>query len=314
MVQELFLCCLAFGGGFIAADRWQPLIAWRYAGWSFTKHRSYGGVTRPCPRSGGFLLMMTLVSGMLPLSVFMILFVGLSALVLAVAAFGVMRERAASLLPRGASRFVLVGLGLVVPDEGLLLLPWVVLFGARYWIALEAQDRVAGIPAALHAPPLAAGGAVLVLGEPNWIGLFGLITAGGLLGVHALHRFPPRLVYGRSGLLILAGVEAITVMARIDAGACLAIGMAWSLPLVGTVHGAFRPFNGFEIARWRGEPESGLAYAAGSLSCANGVLVCTTLAQPVVAQLAALALSLFLAWQFHRFLVRPSRYSCLHPP
>lgn len=314
MVPELVLCCLAFAGGFCAADRLQALGAARAGAHSFAEHRSYGGVTRYCPSSGGLLLMMAVACGVLPLSVFDLQCLGLAALVMAVAVFAMVRERAATLLTRRGARIVLIGLALVVSDRVLVFLPLIALACERGWIALEAQDRVAGIPAALYAPPLAGAGVLLVADGMNWAGLFGLVTAGGLLGVHALHRFPPQLVCGRSGLLILAVMQAIMLAGLIEAGAWLAVGMLWSFPLVGLVHGVLRPSNGFEIARRRGEPETGLACAAGSLACANAVLVWATLAQPLGIRFAAFGLSLFLAWHFHRFLVRiPSQGRMLSP-
>lgn len=315
MVPELLLCCLAFAGGFCAADRLQALGASRAGAHSFAEHRSYGGVTRHCPSSGGLLLMMAVAFGVLPFSVFNAQCLGWAALVMAVAAFAMMRERAATLLTRREARIVLIGLALVVSDCALVFLPLIALACERFWSALEAQDRVAGIPASLYAPPLAGAGAFLVFQEMNCVGLFGLVTAGGLLGVHALHRFPPQLVCGRSGLLILAVMQAMILAALVEAGAWLAIGTLWSFPLVGMVHGVLRPSNGFEIARGRGEPETGLACAAGSLACANAVLVWATIAQPLGIRFAAFGLSLFLAWHFHRFLVRvPSQGRILSPP
>lgn len=304
MGPELLLCCLAFAGGFCAADRLQRFVAARAGTRSCTEHRSYGGVTRHCPTSGGLLLMVAVACGVLPLGVFDVQCLGLAALVMAVAAFAMMRQQATTLITRRGARIVLIALALVVSDRVLVFLPLMALACERGWIALEAQDRVAGIPAALYAPPLAGAGVFLVANAMNCAGLFGLVTAGGLLGVHALHRFPPQLVCGRSGLLILAVMQAILLAGLIEAGAWLAVGMLWSFPLVGMVHGALWPSHGFEIACRRGEPETGLACAAGSLACVNAILVWATMAQPLGIRLAAFGLSLFLAWHFHRFLVR----------
>lgn len=232
--------------------------------------------------------------------------IGATLLMAVLAAGGMVRASATDVMQQRLARAMLALIALVLPDASLVWLAVAAMVGHRCWIMGKAQDQLAGIVAALYAPLLMGAGLLLVLLYENWDGLFALAVAGSLIGVHALHRFPPRLVCGRSGLLVLAGANIITLGALINAQAWMAIGILWSLPLAMLVHDlaqasrAHEPL--FALARQRGEPASGLVAAAGSLACTHAVLVWASVAQPLPFQLGALGLGLFLAWQFTRFL------------
>lgn len=306
MFGLLLLSSLVFMAAFVAADR-LALFSGRFARAAPAfQHRSFGGVTRACPRSGGVLLLFSIFVALLPFSLGNASCSGMVMVAAALAAFGLLREGAAHLMSRAVASGLLIGVAIALPDS---CLPWLALIAIaahRSWLAWEAQDRVAGVPTALYTPPLAGSGLLLLLLQGNWDGFFLIAVVGGLVGVHGLHRFPPQIIFGRSGLLVLASAQIVALLSLVYADLWIEAAMLWSLPAAGLtmdlIDGRGRSVTLFDLARQRGEPEHGLATAAGALACTNVILVWATLAQPLTVRLGALVLSLFLAWQFTRFL------------
>lgn len=306
MLVLLLLSCLVAMAAFVAVDRLSSLLRRFDLAGSVFHHHSFGGVTRPCPRNGGVLLAFAAFVPLLPFSFGRASFSGMIGMMVALAAFGLLRESAAHLVSRYAARGLLVVIAIMVPDHYLVWVSVIAIVSHHSWLAGEAQDRVAGIPTSLYTPPLAGSGLLLWLVEDNWDAVFLLAMVGGLIGVHGLHRFPPQIIFGRSGLLLLAAAQMIAILSLLHADLFMAAAILWSVPCAclarELLQGPGRPVALFELARQRGEPEHGLATAAGALACTNVILVWATLSQPLPVRFGALVLSVFLAWQFARFL------------
>lgn len=319
MIFLVVLCAFAGAAGYAAGCGLLLLSCWRACPLRPVPRLSYGGVLRHCTPVGGLILAGAMAVGMAALAP--IAFAGwpFSVLILALAGTGAAMEGKTLPLLRPARRAILILCLAVLPGPAWALACAVCLAAPLLHWQIANADLVAGIPAALYAPPLAGAGVLLVFDLQADAGVAALIAAGALAAVHAHHRFPPRLVLGGGGVLVLIFVNLWIAAVTFDRCGWFAVLVLWALPLtaagfclavlrMGGMAGAF------EKARQRGEPEPGLALATASLSVANTVLVWTLWHAHEAMKLSAVAVSCFLAYQFCRFLDRGVAREPMRPP
>lgn len=293
MVATLLLCATAVLFGLVAVDRIigpavarirQPLV----------ERISFGGIKRLCVPAGGILLSVAIGIGLIFQN-----FVGLDARAVPSGFLvGFLLFSLTGLRIAMAARLLVLALCLA-PDAcpivaGACLAPILMR-------AVRAADDVPGIPAALFAPAWIAGGVYLVLLHSDAEGLLPLVAGGGLLGLQAWHRFPPRIVLGPAGVVLMAILTGVLIFQLALRNGWLALALLWSFTWVETGFSLVRRGPGlsiFERARQRGEPENGLTLATLSLSVASVVFLWTALRQSAPIQWAASLVILALQAQF----------------
>lgn len=306
MVSPLLLCAVALLFGFVTAQALMPL-ALRLP-WRRVERISYGGVSRFVPASGGFIAVLSVAAALLPFVLMKFVSVGISLTALSFCAARRMRKR---------MMFNPLLISFLVLDwhfiaAAIVLLLFIVVLTRQ----VEDADQVPGIPAALYAPPLAAGSCLLVIAYDQLNALVGLATVGALIGIQPQHRFPPRLALGGVGVRLLVAENILMIMLLISAHDVLAVVMVWSVPLVDAYWRMVAPSRAspFESARLRGEPEAGLVMATAALSFANVVAMLSVRDNSMPVQLGAVAISLVLAVQFRRFLTRGRTHQSMRSP
>lgn len=317
MAGLLFLCTAVALAGYLAGRAALPFFMQLPC--PRAERLSYGGVLRACPQSGGLVLTVAAAGGLAPLVWIGSTGPGLMVLLPLLAGLGFAADAAQPTIPDAVWPAVCIVLFVLCPEGAL---PGAVLIAFIVTVAnaqIERADRVAGVPAALHAPALAGGSAFLIVAHGATNAFAGLAAAGGLLAIHAFHRFPPRIAFGRSGSFVLTCLTVLFAGQLAMHGEWFAIALLWSFPLADLVYAALHPFapephDAFDRARQRGEPEAGLTLATGSLACANVILLLTLSASSPALQAAAAALSLFLAFRFRAFLDGAPARRPLRPP
>jgi hypothetical protein len=323
MLGLIFLSAMAVLFGFVFGQaftwlaqrfRWQGRVCVR---------TSYGGVQRNCTEQGGLIVALALAGGLSPHAMMGTLPASAPLGVVVLAVLGrFFYLRTSSLSHYAEQRILFVGailFFLLVPDRSFLMAIMSVVALAHLAKEVAGADLVPGIPAALFAPGLLSAGALLVILHDTPEGLFGLVAAGALIAVQKWHRFPPQLILGPLGVALLVAINLAMGGLLLAHGNVLAFLILWSFTLLGAVFDLFVHPGGttidpFEKARLRGEPEAGLAFAAGSLACANVVVLWSVLRSGPVLQMVAAAFCFMLVYQFRRFLVRGKTVDAVRPP
>lgn len=302
MPSLLLLLLVAMLFGFVVAQALTPVCL------RLTVRRvariSYGGVWRIIPDHGGLILALSTAIALLPLVAVKLVSGSLPIATMALCFFR--RPRRIVLL------LILALLFLSVPNRDLLALAVIMGLGAVLRVQAAAADQVPGIFVALHAAPLAGASAVLLMEFDHIEALVGSVVAGALLAVHRWHRFPPRLAFGAIGMNLLVPLNVAIMGALMIEGDTLALIMGWSFPIIDAICRMLRPFARapFENARLRGEPETGLALATGALSSASVIAMLAVRNNHGAVQIGAAIISIMMAWQFRRFLMRSQQ---VHP-
>ena len=300
MSGPLLFCAVAAFLGWVLAQGAARFALARKLRCATVQRVSYGGVARACVPVGGVILVVAVACFVIPVGVLGMLPLAGPVLFMTGTALGV-----ASLSP-GVRGGLLVLLLCVVPDApgvgiGVVLAPVL----KRHVVG---ADLVPGIPAALFAPALLGGGAFLVVMYGDLVGFLALIAGGALAGLQPFHGFPPRLTLGAGGVPAVAGVSGLLIWHFLQHGSGLALLLLWSFVWAELALRLWRRHASaippFELARLRGEPESGLTLASLSLSLAGVVLLLTVSRQPLAAQIVAIVALIVLQWQFWAFLTR----------
>lgn len=300
MAGQILISALAACAAWVVADRVAHAALSRPHLFVRVERRSYGGVTRACIPAGGAALALPLVCAGFPSAVLGLLPLGEAALFTMGFLSGGVR------LPRGSRGGLIIVLMCSLPDalaaaSGALLAPILMRQAAD-------ADYVPGIPAALFAPALLGGGFFLAGVHGDGVGVLAIIVGGGLLGLHPLHRFPPRLTLGGGGAWV-AWATGLLAWHLWKQGAVLAVLFLWNFVWIEAgaallIHRCRKLMPSFEQARLRGEPEAGLTLACASLGAAGVVLLWIGIRQPLMIQAVGFALLLVLQLQFRAFLVR----------
>lgn len=300
MLDPLIVCGVATFVGWVLAQCAARFAFARKLPCATVERISYGGVTRACMPVGGVILAFAFVCFSIPLGILGMVQMAGSTLFLTGFALGFVNVPH---ILRGGLFLLLV---CAVPDAlgaglGAVLSPIL----KRQ---LTEADLVPGIPAALFAPALLGGGAFLVIVHGDQSGLLGLNIGGAMAALHPLHRFPPRLTLGGSGVAVVAGATGFLVWHFLQHGSGLALLLLWSFVWAELAmrlwHGRVSDVPPFECARLRGEPEAGLTLATFSLNLAGVVLLWTVSRQPFAMQIGAIGAILALQLQFCAFLTR----------
>ena len=301
MAAQILINALAAFAAWVVADRVAHAALSRPHLFVPVARLSYGGVTRACIPAGGAALGLPLVCFGIPSAALGLVPLGEAALFTMGFLSGGVR------LPRGSRRGLIIILMCSLPD-GLAAAGGAFLAPILMRQADDA-DHVPGIPAALFAPALLGGGFFLTGVHGDGVGIVAIIIGGGLLGLHPLHRFPPRLTLGGGGEAWAAWATGLLAWHLWRQGAVLPVLLLWSFVWVEAgaallTRRCRKVMPSFEQARLRGEPEAGLTLACASLSVAGVVLLWTGMRQPLMVQAVGFAVLLALQLQFRAFLVR----------
>lgn len=315
MVGTVILCAMAALFGFVFGKAFAPLSQLMRRFGFVTVRTSYGGVERLCSAHGGMIVVLAAAAAMVPfalinvisarLPTMLLLFVSLSCLVNCFARYFPAIIAAWKGFLR--NRWLPVALLFVMPDQAVLITAVILIAIEQILRQALGTDLVPGVPAAVFAPIWISGSALLVLFHARMEALFGLGAAGALIAIQKMHRFPPQLALGRAGAVLVACLTLLIGSLLIAEGEMFAVIILGSFLIVDTVGHCLQPGSlraPFEVARLRGEPETGLSVAIGSLAVANGVMFWSAFCSDVSIQMAVTIASLVLATYFRCFLVR----------